>query len=184
MPLHDYQCSFCGAFQIDVYEPRRDAEPPMCPEGCTLAFTHHTPESIALSPAGTPISMSTMEKLWSSGSASSPFKEISVEIGGKTVVCKSMRDINRVENSTTDAWLRGEPGAQPILFRNFSQDRSNRDKSVVEQHFSDRVRHQRSGDPRDRPENFSKASGRRKIDIRQIRGSERERIIREEGLDE
>lgn len=189
MPLNDFQCSTCGAFEIDVYQPLRDALPPMCPEGCT-----NKPESIAFKgveivpehwPAGP---ASTMERLWSAGSASSPFKEISVEIQGKTVVAKSMADIREIERKTCDAWQRGVPGVAPLIFRNFSQDRSNRDVSLIDQHFGHLLKRQRggapsSGNPNDRRELFTK-SGKRKIDIRALSPREREHVMREEGFGE
>ncbi|TAK94254.1 hypothetical protein EPO05_06585 [Patescibacteria group bacterium] len=126
-----------------------------------------------------------MERLWSAGSESAPFKEISVEVNGKTVVAKSMRDIRQIERETVDAWQRGIPGVAPMIFRNFSQNRSNRDVSPIEQHFGDRIKHQRpgSGDPRMRRDLFTK-DGKRKIDIRALSGREREHVMREEGFGE
>lgn len=159
MPLFDFQCPTCGAMQIDVYQALRSAEPPACPSGCTAL----------------------MEKCWSAGSSSAPFVEVTVEINGKPVVAKSMSDIRRIERDSTEAWLRGEPGAQPIIFRNFSQDRSNRDVSPIDQHFGDRVKRTRGGNPLERPELFSKTSGRRKIDIRKLSPREAEHVAREEG---
>jgi hypothetical protein len=171
LPIFDYQCSLCGEFEIDVIQSR-DAPLPMCRNNCVKVELPN------------PAAVSTMEKLWSAGSSSSPFKEVSVEISGRTVTCKSMSDVRRLENASIDAWQKGVPGAQPIIFRNFSQDRSNSDVSPIEKHFSDRVRHQRSGDPRDRPENFSKVSGRRKIDIRAVTNREEHaRLVREHGFD-
>lgn len=168
MPLNDFQCRACGQMQIDVYQPLRDALPPECPDG-------PAPEHV-------------MERLWSAGSESAPFKEISVEINGKTVVAKSMRDIRQIERETTDAWLKGAPGVAPMIFRNFSMDRSNRDVSPIEQHFGHLIKHQRdgtpgSGNPNDRRELFTK-SGKRKIDIRALSPREREHVMREEGFGE
>ncbi len=187
MPLHDFQCSTCGQLEMDVYQALRDADPPMCPAGCVVH------EVVKVDGAGEfvapdPTPRSTMEKLWSAGSTSSPFKEIAVEINGKTVIAKSMRDIRQIERETTDAWLKGAPGVAPMIFRNFSQDRSNRDVSPIDQHFGHLLKRQRggapeSGNPNDRRELFTK-SGKRKIDIRALSPREREHVMREEGFGE
>ena len=46
MPLFDFQCSECGAFEIDGYQALRDASPPMCPNGCAETQTMERRETI------------------------------------------------------------------------------------------------------------------------------------------
>lgn len=61
-----------------------------------------------------------------------PFSGVEVvdDATGKTRVLGSVHELRSYEESTTKAWERGEPGARPVIFREFSQDQSNRDQNV------------------------------------------------------
>jgi hypothetical protein len=61
-----------------------------------------------------------------------PFSGVEVvdDATGQTRVLGSIHEVRSYEERTTKAWERGEPGARPVVFREFSQDRSNRDQNV------------------------------------------------------
>lgn len=42
----------------------------------------------------------------------------------------SLAEVRKIESDSVRAWESGAPGAQPVIFRQFSQDRSNMDQNV------------------------------------------------------
>ena len=115
MPLHDFQCSGCGKKILNRYQPRIEAEPPACPSSEAL----FQPER------------HKMERLWSRGYGTRPFKSFTHETpAGDHVEMDSLAKIRKYEEQSIKDWKAGVPGAQPELFRQFSQDQSNRDVNL------------------------------------------------------
>jgi hypothetical protein len=110
MPLHDYQCEACGAKIIDRLEPRLDTAPPDCPASGVLEGH-------------------VMVRLWTRRHGTRGFMKFTHETAdGRTIELDSLSAVRKHEKQTVDLAAAGL--GQPEIFRQFSQDQSNRDANV------------------------------------------------------
>lgn len=106
MPIHDYRCEPCGVSLLDHYLPLQSSAPPLCVV------------------CGTPCT-----RLWSTSGMSKPFQAFEFELdNGKTVSIDSLAKLRKVENDSMKSYEKGE--GRPFLFRNYSQDSTNKDASL------------------------------------------------------
>ena len=77
-------------------------------------------------------------------------EDFEIDVGKGPQRVRTLSELRSIEQDSLRRVAAGEPGAQPLIFRDFSQDRSNRDQSVFGSMapptpaFSTRDRHGRS----------------------------------------
>ena len=107
MPIHDYSCDTCKTEVRDHYLPRLNSTTPIC------------------SACNTP-----MVREWTTNRTHRIFQVFDFTLdSGKVISIDSLAKLRKVEKSTTDAYHRGEP-VRPFIFRHYSQDPTNKDKSI------------------------------------------------------
>lgn len=110
MPIHDYACEKegCDYEERDYYLPTVGSLPPICPR-C--------------------VDSPTLVRLWTTNRMHRTFQAFEFELdGGKTVTIDSLHKLRKVEADSAAAYSRGE--GRPFVFRHYSQDPTNRDRSV------------------------------------------------------
>lgn len=110
MALHDFKCA-CGVVLEDIYR-RADDGPRVRPERCPAcaAFMEWIPQTRAMDVGGV------------KGAA---FQQFQVDVDGTPQVIDSLHTLRRVERESEQRYRNGE--GEPLRFRTFSQDRSNKD---------------------------------------------------------
>lgn len=114
MALHDFYCSTCGQVLTDVNVP--------ISVGATAGAPLHCGRPTAWIPQ-----VGRMD-------AYEPFQEFSTTDGrGNPVLVDSLHKLRQVEADAETAYRNGE--GQPMVWRNYSQDVSNRDQHTLHRSF-------------------------------------------------
>lgn len=105
MPVHDYVCETCGVLIPDQYHPSVHAVLccPDCGQSC--------------------------EKSWGRGPGV-PFQPFTVDFGKGPVEITSLAQVRQIERESESRARNGE--GERLVFRAFSQDRSNYDVNTLE----------------------------------------------------
>ena len=145
MALHDFKCSACGHIERDHNVPIEigaKAGRPVCPKGCEwpddadswiLAHDDAHPENYR-------VRMDWIPKVGRMD-AYGPFQEFQAsDCYGKPVLVESMADIRKIERESEREYDHGEraadgsPLAQKQVWRDYSQDASNKDVHTFAKH--------------------------------------------------
>lgn len=110
MALHDFRCPACGADRVDVNIPisigAREAEV-RCRCGCAMDWVPQVGRMDALE----------------------PFHKFSLDANGRTYEIGSLHDIRKAEQESASRARNGE--GQPLVWRDYAQDRSNADRHTL-----------------------------------------------------
>jgi len=133
MPLHDYACEACGTRIVDRLEPRLDTPPPECPIAArTMAGEmtfHFAGQDLTVTMDPAELAKHKMVRLWTRRHGTRGFKKfLHEDQSGKPIEIDSLAAVRRYEKQTGDRAAAGL--GQPEVFRQFSQDQSNRDVNV------------------------------------------------------
>lgn len=119
MPLHDFYCGRCNVVRVDIYAPvtRSTDDPVFCPD-CGQPMTW-----IPAAPA-----------LHYGSVKTAAFKAFDTTDGrGNPVHIDSLAKLRRIERESEQAFRNGE--GQPMVFRAWAQDRSNRDAPTLSRSY-------------------------------------------------
>lgn len=114
MRRFDFRCPSCGRVECDVVlvgdqSPRRDVPSCPCAGAVPMEWIPQMRMAIIADSARQPIQIEQPD-----GSI-------------REVAISSLADIRRMERESEQAWRNGDPGAQPLRWRAYSQDDSNQD---------------------------------------------------------
>jgi hypothetical protein len=125
MALHDYRCLSCDVIT-------RDHDVPMA-----IGARRGAPDC--------PVCLSPMDWIPQIGriDALEPFQEFQIDVDGQSVKVESLRQLRRIERDQEHKARNGE--GSPLIWRDYSQDRSNRDVHTLA------TRLDRPMDDQDRP---------------------------------
>lgn len=142
MALHDFKCPACGHIERDHNVPIEigaKAGAPPCPEGCVTAAAPMNYVGLGVS---TPNAqrMTWIPKVGRMD-AYGPFQEFQAsDCYGNPVLVESMADIRKIERESEREYDHGEraddgsPLAQKQVWRDYSQDASNKDVHTFAKH--------------------------------------------------
>lgn len=136
MALHDYQCPTCGFILRDHNVPcaiGAQAGAPYCPQHCVSTERNRPDDPIQ-----------RMEWIPAIGrmDAYEPFQEFqTTDCYGRPVLVESMTQLRKIEEESQREYRDGpqddlgHPKAQLLNWRDYSNDRSNRDVNTIAKHM-------------------------------------------------
>lgn len=119
MPLHDFWCPTCGQVLLDQYVP--------VAIGATAGAPTHCGQPTMPIPAAPALHYGSVK--------TAAFQAFDTTDGrGNPVHIDSLRKLRQVEREAEQAYRNGE--GQPMVFRRFSQDPSNRDQPTLSKTYN------------------------------------------------
>lgn len=132
MPSNHFRCPLCGWFGLICYRAQEvdlpECWPPPCPACARIRVdAHHTLYTpMVFSPQPGDFTMDAR----SDGGTGQGFQKFSVDVDGRAVEIDSLHKLRTVERDSEQRYRNGE--GEPLRFRAFSQNASNRDVGSFE----------------------------------------------------